>query len=243
MEGLIGDLGDLLVTVGLRLETDGDRVRVHHGDRAYPLGALGLEALDPSARRAELVAMAAGIDMAIKVPATVDEVDFRTGAANLLPRIERAPFLRAYHGVSGGEDPLAHRDLGAGLVVVFVRDEGWRFRHVTLGQLAHWDVDLRTLEQGARSNLYHRQAPAWDQTRISVGDGYDAARLLLVEDVFFHLGGEEGISVSVPDADHLLVGEGATAEATEELYAAAQYPLSPRPWRWRRGGLLPAGAP
>ena len=233
-----------MATVRLRLERSGDALVVGYEREEHPVPALPLDGLEEAAARAELVALAAGIEAAVKFPAPVEDCDFRDGAFNLLPRVERGTFVRAYDAVLAGRDApdeerLFVRELGAGLTQAYVRDEGWRFAYLTRAQVARWAVSPGTIDAGARSILYHRDEVPWDATAVHLDDGYDASRVALTTDVFYHLAGDDGVPVAVPGRDLLLVGDGVTAEAVAEAYAAARYPLCPHPLRFRAGSLTP----
>ena len=239
---LLDELRELLHDRKLGLEQapapDGPQrwVVTYEGAR-HPLAELPLDALDPAARRAELVAVAAGLEAAVKLPYTVvPQEPFRAGAANLLAKVERARYAQAYDAVvmgRGGADAerLAHRALGVDLIAVYVRDESYRFRPFTRGQLAVWGVSPGTVHAGARSNLYHYTGytdvkPA--AQKIAVGDGYDAARALCVADLFYHRDRGQGVPVALPGRDLLLVGEEAAAGAAR-AHAEQDYPLCPYP--------------
>jgi len=135
-------------------------------------------------------------------------------------------------GASASEaQRLAFRPLGVDLIAVYVRDEGYRFRPFTRGQLDVWGVSAGTVHAGARSNLYHYTgytdvSPAAQE--IAVGDGYDAARALCVGDLFYHRDRGEGIAVAVPGRDLLLIGDEAATRAAES-YAEQDYPVCPYP--------------
>lgn len=237
--GEVEALAALLGGVRLGLESRGESWVVRYEAEIHPVPRLPLSDLEPGAERAERVAVAAGLEAAVKYPGALEDQDFRTGAATLLPRIERARFVEAYDAVlegrgAGDDERLLARDLGAGLVVLYVKDEGWRFRHVTRGQAARWGESPGTVDAGARSNLYHRAEVAWDSTEIALGDGYDAARAVLAADVFYHLGSrEDGIPIAIPDRDRLLVGGAASPDRARAAFEAAKYPLAPHPLRFR----------
>ena len=189
------------------------------------------------------MALAAGIEAAVKFPAPVEDSDFLEGATRLLPRVERATFLAGYDAVLAGRgggdgERLASRELGAGLVVTYVQDEGWRFSYVTQAQADRWAVSPGTIDAGARSHLYHRDEVPWDTEQVSLGDGYDATRVVLASDLFYHRrGDQDGIPVALPGRDRLLVGPAVTPEATAAAFAAATYPLCPHPLRFSRGAV------
>ncbi len=234
MDALLDDLRTLLSGVRLSLEPDGEGFSLVSERGTRRLDSLPLDDIDPAARKAELMAVASGLEAAVKIGADVEDADFVVGAANLLPHIERTRFVTAY--ASACDDPAARlvtRALGASLSVVYVRDGRWRFHYVGQGQLARWDVDASTLDAGARSNLYHRAEVDYRATEVGLGDGYDAARLLLASDVFYHRDDGDGVNMAIPDRDMLLVDEGMGSLASR--FAEARYPLCPYPLRVSRG--------
>ncbi|MDP6943207.1 MAG: hypothetical protein QF464_03575 [Myxococcota bacterium] len=236
MDALLAELRNLLVTARLSLEADGDGWLLTGEHGARRIAGLPLDDVDPLARRAELLAVASGLEAAVKIGTPVEDSAFVAGAANLLPQIERTRFVTAHDAAS--DDPLVHRPLGADLSVVYVRDGGWRFHYVGAGQRERWDVSPGTIDAGARSNLYHRAEVPYHERVVSLGDGYDAARLLLASEVFYHLDEGEGVMMATPGRDVLLVGE-ATAE-TLTRFDASPYPLSPHRLVVTRGAVTVA---
>lgn len=234
MQDHVDALATLLSKVRLGLEAGADGFVVTYEKERHALAELPILGIGDEDARGELVAVAAGLEAAIKYPGRVVNQDFVIGAATLLPKIESRRFVDAYTAVLAGRgapasERLMSRDFGAGLVVVYVRDEGWRFSHITQGQHARWAVTPGTVDAGARSHLYHRAELDWHDPMVALGDGYDAARAVIVGDVFYHMGQDGGVPVAIPDRDHLLVGPAADASAAAELYAAAQYPICPYP--------------
>jgi hypothetical protein len=236
MDALLAELRELLVTVRLSLERDGEGYLVVSPSGSRRLETLPLEDLDPAARRAELMAVASGLEAAVKIGAPVEDSDFVVGGANLLPQVERTRFVDAYHAAC--DDPgaaLVHRELGADLSAVYVRDAGWRFNYVGQAQVARWNVSEGTIDAGARSILYHRAEVPYRATEVALGDGYDAARLLLASEIFYQLDTGQGVPMAVPGRGTLLVGEGVTDVAAR--FAAAAYPLCPHPLQVARGAI------
>lgn len=240
MSDVIDRLGALLATVRLGLEPEGAGGTLVWEKRRYPVADLCLDDLDPNAEQGELMAVAAAFDAAIKYPGRlVPGEDLRTGAAALLPKVERARFARAYDAVvvGRGADPategLYTRDLGGGLIAAYVQDEGWRFNYLPRGRVAAWDASPDTVHSVGRSNLYHRAALDHRARELALGDGYDAARALLMDDVFYDRGDAQGIEVAVPSRDLTLVGPGLDPAAIAAAYAAARYPISPAVFSFR----------
>lgn len=242
MNDLAQRLTALLSKVRLSLDTT-DLAVVWEG-RRYPISELCLDDVDPRAEEAELMAVAAAFDAAVKYPGrqTPGE-DLRKGAATLLPKLERARFGRAYDAVvlgRGGDlavDGLYRRDFGAGLMTAYVQDEGWKFNYIPNGRVAQWDTSPDTVHSVARSNLYHRAVIDHRAGEVALGDGYDSARGVLVDDVFFDRIGDAGCEIAVPGRDLLFVGrpgESLDRAMVEQAYASSKYPISPEVFVFKR---------
>lgn len=240
-------LAALLSQVRLDLAADGRSVRWEGRETPIP-EPLPLGDLDPVAERGELMAVAAAVEAAVKYPGKRPPgEDFRTGAAALLPKIERRRFALAYDAVRPAEDErLLWRDMGGGLAACYVEDQGWRFQYMVRGRFAGWDTTLETVHSGARSNLYHRAALDWQAREVALGDGYDAARAVLLDDVFYDRHGPDGIVFAVPSRDLLLVADrqrGLDPEVVRAAYAAARYPIAPDVFALRDHRVTALGAP
>jgi len=236
----------LLAQVRLEL-ADGGRVVIWEGRPTPIAGALPLDDLDDAALAGELMAVAAALEAAVKYPGRpAPGEDLRVGAAALLPKLERARFARTYDLVRP-EAPLLWRDLGGGLAACYVEDQGWRFQYMTRARFEGWDTTMDTVHSVARSNLYHRAALDYAAREVALGDGYDAGRAVMLDDVFYDRAGPDGIVFAVPGRDRLLVparGEGLEREAVRAAYEAARYPISPEVFvlSAHRATVVPAGA-
>lgn len=235
---MLDKLRTLLGQVRLELVDDG-RAVVWEG-RTTPIASpLPLDGIDAAAEAGELMAVAAALEAAVKYPAKlVPGEDFRTGAAALLPKLERRRFAETYDAVRSGTEGerLLWRDFGAGLAVCYVEDQGWRFQYMARGRFAGWDTSLETVHSGARSNLYHRAAIDWQAREVALGDGYDAARAVVLDDVFYdRVGPDGGIAFAVPSRDLLMVATKArplSAAEVRHAYETARYPISPEVMRF-----------
>lgn len=237
---LLARLKALLGTVRLGLEAGGDLAEggvITWETRRYPVVDLCLDGIDESALQGELLAVAAAFEAAVKYPGRlVAGEDLRTGAAALLPKVERARFGRAYDAVVLGRDGdladlaihgLYVRDFGGGLVTAYVQDEGWKFNYIPRGRVADWDASIDTVHSVGRSNLYHKAALDHRARELGLGDGYDAARSILMDDVFYDRAGGDGIEVAIPGRDLVMVGPGLDAAVVRQAYELAKYPISP----------------
>jgi hypothetical protein len=210
------------------------------------VAALPLDDLDETALAGELLAVAAGLEAAIKAPGRlVPGESLRDGLKALLPRVERARFVQAYNAVKDGQGlgadaHVLHTPLGGGLVAVHVEDEGWKFTHFIQGRCASWDTTAGTVLSAARSNLYHREALDHTACEVALGDGYDAGRAVLIDDVFYDRGGSDGVEIAVPSRDLLMIAprDGVLSRAAvQDAYASARYPIAPAVFRSLRGSL------
>ena len=217
--------------------------------RRYPVAEVPLADVDVACEAAEIMAVAAAFEAAVKAPdRRVPGETFRAGAAGLLPKIERRRFAAAYDAVvagrggdgAGGAERLLWQPFGDELIAAYVEDQGWKFAYLTRGRFAGWDTTLGAVHAGARSNLYHRAALDWRASEVALGDGYDAARAVLMEDVFYDRCGAMGVEVAVPGRDLLMVaavGEGLDGARVAAAYAGAAYPIAPTIYRFRQDGL------
>jgi hypothetical protein len=214
--------------------------------RRYPVAQVPLADVEPACEAAELMAVAAAFEAAVKAPdRRVAGETFRAGAAGLLPKIERRRFAAAYDAVvrgRGGDEAqrLLWQPFGDELIAAYVEDQGWKFSYMTRGRFDGWDTTLGAVHAGARSNLYHRAALDWRAREVAHGDGYDAARAVLAEDVFYDRGTVGGIELAVPGRDLLMVaamGEGLDPRRVAAAYAEAAYPIAPSIYRFRADGL------
>jgi len=235
---LLPRLTALLDTVRLRLERDGDAWILGYERERYPIASLPLDDVDPSCEQAELLAVAAAFEAAIKYPGQLaPEEDLRDGAAPLLPKVERKRFAVAYDLVvtsagRGDDHRLLWRDFGADLVTCYVHDAGWRFDYIITGRAAGWDTTLDTVHSIARSNLFARAELDYRVSEVTTGDGYDAARAVIVGDAFYDRVKPGGLDIAVPGRDQLLVGPGLDADAVRAAYEAARYPICPHVLRF-----------
>ena len=248
---IIDSLKALLASV--RLELGGDLAQapvITWEKRTYPVARLPLDGLDPTALKAELLAVAAGFEAAIKAPGRlVPNESLREGARHILPRIERARFAEAYDAVvdAAGGDPsrkLLYQSFGDGLITTYVEDEGWKFVHLVRGRFDAWQTTIGTIHSVARSNLYHREAVDYHAREVMHGDGYDAGRAVLIDDVFYDRIGPDGAEIAVPGRDLLMVAPGGgrlVPEAVRQAFESARYPISPEILVFRGDGVTRRG--
>jgi len=171
----------------------------------------------------------------------LDDVDLASAAPLLLPQVRSRAWLEQ-KGVFG-DSGLVHRALNEDLVVVYVIDDALAMVFLSRAHLQRWrkselDIhnlavaNLARLDPAERARLRGVTAPL----RVAVGDGYDAARLLLLE-------ATDGLLVAVPDRDLLWVGGEHDMDLvslmadTREIAARAPHPISDRVYRLSGGQL------
>jgi hypothetical protein len=171
----------------------------------------------------------------------VDDLDFADVAPLLLPQVRGRAWL-AEQGCFG-DSGLAYTRLNDELVTVYVIDDPQSMVFVCRAHLQRWrkvEADLHNL---AVANLARRGTEGLQKVGASAepllvqsGDGYDAARVLLLQHA-------EGMLVAIPDRDTLWVGSDRAQSlerlmaATEEVARHATHPVSPQVWRVKDGQL------
>jgi hypothetical protein len=169
----------------------------------------------------------------------VGDRDFAAVAPLLMPQVRARPWLDAQG--TFGDSGLVHTPLTEGLVTVYVVDDPTTMVFVCREHLRRWRKNVADVDNLARQNLARRGAaptvaPLGEPVLVRSGDGFDAARVLL-------LGDEDGLLVAMPDRDTLWVGRdnGHNLEqlmaTTEAVAAAAAHPVSPRVYRLTDGQL------
>jgi len=168
---------------------------------------------------------------------------FADVAHDILPQIRTRDWLD--HNGRFGDSGLVHRMLGDELAVTYVIDDPDCMVFVCRAHLRRWNRSEADLYNLALQNLARVGGGSDEALRgdepvvLRTGDGYDAARVLL-------LAREEadGLLVALPDRDVLWVGsrQSDLAElmaANEEVNRSAVHPLSPRLYRIEDGQLQP----
>lgn len=175
----------------------------------------------------------------------VADVDFAAAAPGLLPQVRSRGWLeqRGAFGDSG----LVFTPLTGDLVTVYVIDGETNMVFVCREHLRRWRKDVADLHNLALANLARRgevlpKAPPTEGALIQAGDGFDAARVLLLE-------ARDGLLVAIPDRDTLWVGpeQGQDLErlmaTTAEIAEHAAHPISGQVHRLTGGRLEPLPAP
>ncbi len=176
----------------------------------------------------------------------VGDIDFMDAAPILLPQVRSREWVAAQGAF--GDAALVQRPLNDDLVTVYVIDDPHCMVFVCREHLRRWrkaEVDLHNL---ALSNLarlgggtFAGVAARAEPMVLQSGDGFDAARVLLLEQA-------EGLLVAIPDRDTLWVGS-AQGQSLEQLMATTEaiarqspHPVSPNLYRVTDGRLAPLSA-
>ncbi len=176
----------------------------------------------------------------------VDDVDFAAAAPMILPQIRSSSWLDAQGRF--GESALVYRRLNDDLVAVYVLDDPHSMIFVCRAHLQRWrktEDDLHNLAVANLARMAGGRLSAAAAARrpfvLQTGDGYDAARVFLLEEA-------DDLLVAIPDRDTLWVG-GAEGQDIEQLMATttaisatAAHPVSPQVWRLSGGRLEPWSA-
>ena len=185
----------------------------------------------------------------------LEDHQFGSVAMSILPQVRSRAWL-AEQGLFG-DGALVHRSLCDELAVVYVIDDEHTMVFVCRAHLKQWGRTSEDLHSLSISNLARlggsEQLKTMTQSEsvlVQTGDGYDAARVLLLEDF-------DGMLVAMPDRDTLWIGQDPATEASAKrparrlmaLSAAAEtmarsspHPVSEQVFRVRGGTLEPINA-
>ncbi|MBX3462068.1 MAG: hypothetical protein KF830_02780 [Planctomycetes bacterium] len=173
----------------------------------------------------------------------VEDVDFAAAAPILLPQVRSRSWVEA-HGAFG-DAALVQRPLNEDLVTVYVLDDPHCMVFVCREHLRRWRKSEADVHHLALANLARRGREALrvadagqEPVLLQSGDGFDAARVLLLEQA-------EGLLVAIPERDTLWVGraEGSRLErlmaTTAAIARESARPVSPHVYQVKDGCLAP----
>ena len=133
---------------------------------------------------------------------------FADVAMRLLPQIRSRDWLAA-RAPAFGDSAIVHRELGPDLVLCYVIDDPWSMVFVCRAHLGQWSRTEEDLFHLANQNLRRlslADVPMPDTedgpVRIQSGDGYDAARVLLLDPER-----AADLLIAMPSVDSLLLGQ------------------------------------
>jgi uncharacterized protein YtpQ (UPF0354 family) len=172
----------------------------------------------------------------------VDDLDFAAAAPLLMPQVRNREWAEQ-QGSFGGS-ALVQRPMNDELVTVYVVDDPHSMVFVCREHLRRWRKTETDLHNLALANLARSggslsiAAAAKEPMLLQSGDGFDAARVLLLEEA-------EGLLVAIPDRDTLWVGSEqgqnlvTLMATTEEIARLSAHPVSASIWRVKDGQLAP----
>lgn len=182
----------------------------------------------------------------------LEDHQFGSVATAILPQVRSRAWLTE-QGLFG-DGALVHRPLCEELMVVYVIDDEHTMVFVCRAHLKQWGRTSEDLHSLSISNLARlggseqlKQMAQAESVLVQTGDGYDAARVLLLEDF-------DGMLVALPDRDTLWIGQDPAIEpdakrparrlmalsaAAETMARSAPHPVSEQVFRVRGGTLEP----
>lgn len=175
----------------------------------------------------------------------IDDHEFGGVATSLLPQVRTMAWVEQQGRF--GDSALAYRKLSEDLATVYVIDDPHTMVFVCRAHLQRWHRGVEDIHQLAIANLRRHggeqlQHLTGDQpVLLQSGDGYDAARVLLLPE-------RDGMLVALPDRDVLWVGNehnqdlGKLMAQAGSMAQAAAHPVSDRLYRVRDGYLEPVTA-
>jgi uncharacterized protein YtpQ (UPF0354 family) len=175
----------------------------------------------------------------------VGDLDFAAAAGMLLPQVRSREWVDQQG--TFGDAGLVFTELAAGLCVVYVVDGDSSMVYVCRALLRRWGRSVADVHNLALANLRRLGKPLPDgllaePVVLQTQDGYDAARVLLLEP-------RDGLLVAIPDRDTLWVGPESGQDlarlmaTTERIAASSPHAVSPRLFRLNAGRLEPVADP
>ena len=256
-ENALAQLQEALEEARLDVERLGDTLNVSRGSGAMeakanvdPVDFLNeIGELDDRQRRRRIAGWVSGVQHVLLEPgdSDADQWDFTESAGSLAMALQVDSFVDGCRAAAGS--PAWSQPFDEDIVYVFLLELDMGIRVLTDAQFERWSATRDRVVAGARSMLFHKAQPVSPNRledysgveQLRVGDGYDAARALVLEDLMF---GEfdDGSRVAVPTPDELYFVREGTAEnvdrlreATRSRYDEADYPLSDAIYRYERG--------
>lgn len=171
----------------------------------------------------------------------IDDHRFLDVFPDLLPQLKTTEWLRD-HSPPFGDSALVHKALGADLIACYVIDGPSAMLFVCQGHLRRWGRSVEDLHALAMRNLRARGGiplpGARDPVLLHTGDGYDAARVLLLDP-----NQGDGLLVAVPEKNTLWLAHGGDVDLAELMQdnarqsRASSFPVSPHLYRMQEGRL------
>lgn len=172
---------------------------------------------------------------------------FVDAAMRLLPQICRLNWVYE-NGPAFGDSSIVYRELGGDLAICYVIDDPLSVVFVCQAHLKFWGRKEEDVFHLANQNLRRMSgaelalpSESDGPVRVGEGDGYDAARLLLLDP-----DQTEGLLIAIPERDSLYLGREADRQSLADLMASgepAEHPVSPDLFRIEGQQLVPVSAP
>ena len=242
-------ISDALVARRLEVERIGDTLNVKDGPGRFAskanldlepiLSALG-EANETNHRRM-IAGFVNGVKTVLAEPprSKASEWTYQQTAGRVMPNLEVDTYLMGAKA-AGSEEPW-HVRFSEDLLLVITIELDRGYRPLTQAQVEAWGTTSDRIYSAARSMLFHKTRdvrlrqddPAPGVHTVKLGDGHDAARSIVLTEVFFSELDEGTFRFSTPNQDLLYYVQAldektleALAQATREAYEASDYPLS-----------------
>ena len=172
---------------------------------------------------------------------------FVDAAMRVLPQICRLDWVYE-NGPAFGDSSIVHRDLGSNLAICYVIDDPWSVVFVCQAHLNFWERTEEDIFHLANQNLRRMSTvdmPVPSATdgpvRVGEGDGYDAARVLLLDP-----DKAAGLLIAIPERDSLYLGCETHRKSLSKLMTAgetADHPVSRELFRIEGQALVPVSEP
>lgn len=173
---------------------------------------------------------------------------FAETATQVLPQI--CSFAWVFDNAPAfGDGAMVHRDLGPDLAICYVIDDPWSVVFVCNAHLRQWGRSEADLYHLAHQNLRRKiggrvPLPDGGPVHVRVGDGYEAARVVLLDPE-----SAEDLLIAMPSRESLFlgrerdVGRLVALMESESDEAARDHPLSNEVYRLEGQQLVPITAP
>jgi hypothetical protein len=172
---------------------------------------------------------------------------FSDSAMQILPQVCRRDWVFE-NAPAFGDGALVHRELGPDLLLCYVVDDPWSVVFICQAHLRCWgrsEDDLFHLASRNLRRITERDVQLPDAkdgpVRIHTGDGYDAARVLLLDP-----DDASDLLVAMPEQETLYLGREADLESLESMLRLTdneriEHPVSTELFRFEDQHLVPVG--
>ncbi len=202
------------------------------------------EAEDEATTQRLLAGYVSGVSLTLMEPpnSKASAMSYEQIAGRMMPNIEVDTYILGVKAASGFEPWYVPFTDGLIQVVYLNLDRG--MRPLTQDQVERWGATDDRIFSAARSMLFHKTRHALiepvdeahpDIKRVTMGDGYDAARGMVLTDVFFSELDEQRFRFAMPSQDVILFTELTKdeperltdlKEAAKGLFNKTNYPIS-----------------